>query len=514
MFKGIRRIYFVALALLLVVVLGIMGYFYQQFYLSDRFLPGVRVAGISIEGCSQTEAEELIEEFLNGAYATPVVFSAGDYIYSTILGDISQEVDLEQLLKEVKQKERKRGLISKLSNLKGKRHYDYAAPISYDQAHKETLVTTWNGILGQQAVDAKLDMDPAQGLVIVPEKPGQMVDVQATFEQLPQQWEALEPIKVPIVMADQRPEVVAKDLEYMGELSSFITWYRVAEVDRTHNLTQAAQAINSHVLRPGKEFSFNSTVGPRTLSTGFRDAPIIVGNTLEPGLGGGICQVSSTLYNACLLAGLEIVERHNHGLAVSYVPLGLDATVAYGIFDYRFRNNTDHPVYIRSLAGGGKLTVNIYGHMEYKQNIKTSHIVDEIIPFAYRDEIDLSLKPGESRVEHRGFTGYIVRSFRSYYDGAGKVIKSELLAKDRYKPFDEITYVGPPGPSDIEDTITPTPEETDIPEDIPPSVEENDIPEDIPPSVEETTDPVENGEDTENQDQQTEPEPIEEQPGQ
>lgn len=500
MFKGKASIYLPALAVLLIVVLVTTGYFYQQFYLSDRFLPGVKVAGISIEGCTQAEARPILEEFLKGAYVTPVVFSTGDYTYSTVLGDITHEVDVEQLLEEVKEKERKRDLVSKLKNLKGLRYYDYSAPISYDKDQEEGLFTTWNDILGQEAVDAKLDMDPAQGLIIVPEEPGQAVDVQATFKQLPQQWEALEPLRVPIIMAAQKPEVVAQDLEYMGELASYITWYRVAEVDRTHNLTQAAQAINGHILRPGKEFSFNSTVGPRTFDTGFRDAPVIVGNTLEPGLGGGICQVSSTLYNACLLAGLDIVERHNHGLAVSYVPLGLDATVAYGLLDYRFRNNTDHPLYIRSLAGGGKLTVNIYGHLEYKQNIKTSHVVDEIIPFAYRDEIDPRLKPGESRVDHKGFPGYIVRSFRSYYDEAGKVIKSELLAKDRYKPFDEITYVGPPGPSDIEDPSTPPAEETDTPGD-------------IPPDVEETTHPGEDEEDIENQDQ-TASEPIEDQPGQ
>jgi vancomycin resistance protein YoaR len=469
-------------------------------YLSDRFLPGVRVAGISIQGCTEAEAEELLEDFFDQAYNIPVIFSASDYSYSISMGDITQEVDVKHLLEEVKQKERERSLISKLKNLKGKHNYDYPALIDYEQDQKEDLSTIWNQVLGKEAIDAKLDMDPIQGLIVVPEETGKIVDVKATFEQLPQQWEGLEAVKVQIVMADQKPEVVAQDLEYMGELASYVTWYKVAEVNRTHNLTQAAQAINAYVLRPGKVFSFNNTVGPRTLSTGFRDAPVIVGNTLEPGMGGGICQVSSTLYNACLLAGLEIVERSNHGLAVSYVPLGMDATVAYGLIDYRFRNNTDYPVYIRSLAGGGKLMVNIYGHMQYKQNIKTSHVVDEIIPFVYRDEIDTKLKPGESRVNHKGFPGYVVRSFRTYYNEAGEVIKSELLAKDRYKPFDEITYVGPPDPQQSENT--PPADEPKDPEDDPD--ESND---------EENPDPPEEGEDTEKEDRETESKPIEDQPG-
>jgi len=91
-------------------------------------------------------------------------------------------------------------------------------------------------------------------------------------------------------------------------------------------------------------FSINNTVGERSVENGYLDAKIIVGDNFELGLGGGLCQVSSTLYNACLLAGLEIVERGNHNLAVAYVPLGLDATVAYGVQDFIFKNNTDYPL--------------------------------------------------------------------------------------------------------------------------------------------------------------------------
>ena len=124
---------------------------------------------------------------------------------------------------------------------------------------------------------------------------------------------------------------------------TYTTWYKVYEVDRTHNLTKAANIINGVMVKPGQVFTFNQTVGPRTGVTGYRDALIIVGDRFEPGTGGGICQVSSTLYNAVLLAGLEIVERYNHGLAVAYIPPGLDATVAYGLQDFRFRNNLTAP---------------------------------------------------------------------------------------------------------------------------------------------------------------------------
>ncbi len=466
MFKGKERVYLALLLTSIVILSGVGGYFYKQFFLSDKFLPGVKIAGIPVQGCSPAEAQQQLQLYLDEAYAIPVVFYADKYQYSTVMRDICKEVDAGQAVKGIFQQERERDILSKITNLSGSREYNYPVPVSYDSEVKQALLETWNGVLGQEAVDAGLDMDSSQGLVVIPEVSGQTVDMQATFKQLPNQWGGLEPVRAKISIIEQQPEVTAQDLEIMGELASYVTWYRVAEIDRTHNLTRAANSVNGHIVRPGKEFSFNKTVGPRTIATGFRDAPVIVGNTLEPGLGGGICQVSSTLYNACLLAGLDIVERHNHGLAVSYVPLGLDATVAYGASDFRFKNNTDYPVYIRALAGGGKLSVNIYGHLDYKKNIQTSHVVDEIIPFEYRDEIDPEMKTGESRVDHKGFPGYVVRSFRAYYDNAGKLISSEQLARDRYKPFDEITYVGPPGAVEIIDPVEPPADtETDIQED-------------------------------------------------
>ncbi len=475
MFNGKERVYLGCSIIVIAFLLGVGGYFYQQFYLSDKFLSGVKIIGIPVQGCSQEEAEQKLLRYLNDAYAIPIVFYADDYQYRTLMRDICKEVNAGQAVEKIFRQEHDRGIISKITNLNGSEEYNYTLPISYDGEVKESLLGMWNKILEQEAVDARLDMDSSQGLIVIPEVSGRTVDVEETFKQLPNQWGGLDSVKASIVITEQRPEVTGQDLEIMGELASYVTWYKVAEIDRTHNLTTAANSINGKMIKPGKEFSFNKTVGERTITTGFRQAPVIVGNTLEPGLGGGICQVSSTLYNASLLAGLEIIERHNHGLAVSYVPLGLDATVAYGISDFRFKNNTDYPIYIRSLAGGGKLTVNIYGHLEYKKNIKTSHVVDEVVPFTYRDEIDLKMKTGESRVDHKGFPGYIVRSFRTYYDNAGKLINSELLARDRYKPFDEITYVGPPGVEETIDPIDPPVEiETDLEEESPPETEDND----------------------------------------
>ncbi|HBQ86976.1 MAG TPA: hypothetical protein DD811_10950, partial [Syntrophomonas sp.] len=281
-------------------------------------------------------------------------------------------------------------------------------------------------------------------------------------------------LNIAIVLEERQPAVDEESLSNMGELAQFSTWYNAGEVDRSHNLAKAAAKINTSVVLPGQIFAFNRTVGQRLVETGYRDAMVIVNGKFEPGLGGGICQVSSTLYNTCLLAGLKIVERHNHALAVSYVPLGRDATVSYGVQDFRFQNNTASPVYIRSIAGGGKLSITIYGNLDYKQKIGVSHVVDKVINFTTVHKTDAALPPGTQKVDHKGIPGYVVRSFRTYYDDNGKAIKTEQLARDSYMPLNQTIFDGPaivqPPPAEepppVEPTPVPVPEP--LPEEVPP----------------------------------------------
>jgi putative cell wall-binding protein len=143
-------------------------------------------------------------------------------------------------------------------------------------------------------------------------------------------------------------------------IAQYSTNFDLSLVNRTENLRLAATALNGKLLAPGERFSFNQSVGERTSEAGYKDALIIEGDTFVPGLGGGICQVSSTLYNAVILAGLEIIERHPHTLPISYVPPGQDATVAYPMLDFKFRNSTDNYLLIRSSVEGNTLTFKLY----------------------------------------------------------------------------------------------------------------------------------------------------------
>lgn len=155
------------------------------------------------------------------------------------------------------------------------------------------------------------------------------------------------------------PEITAAHYALIDrEIGSFRTWIS-GSGGRVTNIILATASLNNCLLLPGEVFSFNKANGPRTAERGYRHAPVIVGGAVVPGLGGGVCQVSTTLYNAVLRAGLEVVERYPHSRPVGYVPPGMDATVADSL-DFKFRNSTDRPILIRSSNWGGSIDIRIW----------------------------------------------------------------------------------------------------------------------------------------------------------
>ncbi|MDR1067494.1 MAG: VanW family protein [Clostridiales bacterium] len=144
------------------------------------------------------------------------------------------------------------------------------------------------------------------------------------------------------------------------KLSEFTTEFKNAEKARAHNITMAAKAIDEKIVNPGETFSFNDSVGPTTKANGFMLGKIFSNGKNAKGYGGGVCQVSSTLFNAADAIGLEIVERHKHSKSVNYVEKGRDATVSHGVIDFKFANNKSYPVRIDSFANGESVTIALY----------------------------------------------------------------------------------------------------------------------------------------------------------
>ncbi|MGJ9458626.1 VanW family protein [Oceanobacillus sp. CF4.6] len=146
----------------------------------------------------------------------------------------------------------------------------------------------------------------------------------------------------------------------MKELGRYVTFYKQSNSERSHNIALAAEAINNTVVFPGETFSFNGVVGERTTERGYKQAPVIVKGELSEDIGGGICQVSSTLYNAVDLKGVQIVERYAHSRQVPYVPPGRDATVSWWGPDFVFKNLYNEPILIRAKSENGQMNVTVH----------------------------------------------------------------------------------------------------------------------------------------------------------
>ena len=200
-------------------------------------------------------------------------------------------------------------------------------------------------------------------LEIVAEKLGKQVDIDSLISSVSQlTLDKAETLPIPFKTIS--PTILQAELESLksaNRLSTYTTNFDPTQKGRTQNIVLAAKAIDCLVLKPGEEFSFNQTVGPRTAEAGYQAATIIEGNNFVPGLGGGVCQVSSTLYNAVRLASLNVTERSHHSLAVTYVPPGQDATVAYPILDFKFKNDSGSYLLIRSVIRNNTLNLSIYG---------------------------------------------------------------------------------------------------------------------------------------------------------
>ncbi len=313
------------------------------------------------------------------------------------------------------------------------------------------------------------------------------------------------------------PKVTLEMLEikfFKDTLGTFSTNYSTADLNRSLNVALAASKINNKVMQPGEVFSYNQTVGNRTASAGFKTAHVYVGNEVVDGIGGGICQVSSTLYNAVIYANLGIVSRTNHSMPVAYTPLGQDATVSWGTIDFKFKNTSNHPIKIEAIAEGGVCTVTIKGKIDEEFKVSVSNTITKVKPFETEYVEDETLPEGEEKVIKKGAQGYTVKTYRTVTKD-GKVVKTETLPASNYVPVAEVVARNTPEeepeeittdepldePLEEDNPLEETPEETVVdnlqevlPEEETPLVEtpeENPLPEEIKTQEPETVVPEE-----------------------
>lgn len=242
-----------------------------------------------------------------------------------------------------------------------------------------------------------------------------------------------------------KPEITINKIgteAFPNLLSTFTTKYDKTNTNRTTNLQLAINKINGVVLMPDEEFSYNKIVGERTISAGYKEAKIYSNGEVVDGLGGGICQISSTLYNTVLLANLEITERRNHQFVTSYLPAGRDATVVYGSQDFKFKNNRKYPVKIEASLNSGIAKISLYGVKEendYTVTFETRTV--SAIPYKTKYINDNTIEEGTEKVQQKGVNGLITETYK-VLSLNGVVVSKTLLSKDTYNAMQRVVLKG------------------------------------------------------------------------
>ena len=313
--------------------------------------------------------------------------------------------------------------------------------------------------LRQELREPSLDLaaDPT-GNTIISGQPGVDVDLtalQTLLERDGRTGAIKADVTAPKYTDEEYRALLFRDLLGRGKSS-----FDAGNVGRTTNVLLATEACNDVILLPGDIFSYNDTVGPRTYERGFKDAIVYVGTLAEAGVGGGICQVSSTIYYAVLRADLEIVERYAHSRTVTYVPLGEDATVAWGSKDFRFKNNTEFPIRVVTTHTGSSLTIELMGtQLVEGKEVKIDTNVLSHTPFEVIYETDASLAVGSTKVKSNGYSGYVTESYRVIYVN-GEEVSRTFENKSSYTRYNKVILQNPapvvnPEPVPVDPPVTP-----------------------------------------------------------
>ena len=322
-------------------------------------------------------------------------------------------------------------------------------PITFDTDAARELLGKRLRPLEDPPVDAQVvPSGDGRGFTVRPSSDGTLVEWPALLVSMTRV--ALEHGRryVPVPTTTVRPRLTtldAQELRERREIASFTTYFSPASLARVNNIQQVARLLDGYVIRPGETFSFNNVAGPRTRAAGFDEAPVIRDGVLTPGVGGGICQVSTTLFNAVFFAGLPVVERQPHSFYIDHYPVGRDATVSYGSVDFRFRNDSDTVLLLSVSTTSESVTVSLAAPTwDRSVSYETSSFHDLVEPRSTqgspRKLRDPTLPRGSTSVMEPGVSGRSVEVKRVVKDAGGVLFEDVFTSV--YAPKDYVVRVG------------------------------------------------------------------------
>lgn len=433
-----------AILIALVVVVPIAAALVKtlSFGACDRICNGVKISGVSVAGMSRAQARKIMRVWAVRRADRRITLTALNSRWVGSIADFGAHVKWKESVDQAMAVGRNGNIVNRMICVvtpKGCGKH-IRAKIVLDMNEIEKTIDKIAKAVSRPHRDAKIKVVDKH-LEVEQDSIGIKLDEDRAVKTISRALRS-DKMVVTLPVVTDKPDVKAQDARGIDTLlARFTTPFNPGKIDRTHNLTLAARSINGVILKPGRKFSYNDTVGPRVLGRGFRNAPIFVKGKLEPGVGGGICQVSTTLYNAVLLAGMHIIERYPHSRTVPYVGAGRDATVAYGLRDFKFENNNSSPVGILTSISRGNITVDIYGAVRDKKSVRIYTGPVRYSPAKPAETVtDSALPRGAHKVVDKGARGVRVTVYRkiSQPDGSDVI---EVVSNDRYPPQAKVIAV-------------------------------------------------------------------------
>lgn len=429
---------------------------------TERIYPGVFIDGVDVGGMTKAEAVEAVRsvnEAVSGSF--DIVVSVGNESWHVnndrvpIYRNIEEVVDKGWACGRGNTKSLPEGMatpfeqrVSQASKMRTTEPQTFATKQDYDHDALRTMTDSIVNYVNRDPVNSRVrsfDFN-TKTFTFDDDRPGARIDPDELYAQVAAELDAgVTHKELRIVPEKIIAEYTKTELMNRFGLISAYTTSTTNNNNRNTNIQLSAQAINGKTVLPGEIFSFNGTTGERTAAKGYRDAPAISGGQSRDEIGGGVCQTSSTLFNAVARADLEIIERNPHAWPSSYIEKGLDATVNWPGLDFKFRNNTDWPIFIVAGYNKRKVTVNIYG-MSLGSDVRID-LESELVRTIPQPEgtnyvINTELSPGESKKTVKGRKGYEVKTWKVWYQG-NREIKREVLFTTTYKAYQETIEYNP-----------------------------------------------------------------------
>ncbi|MDR0879738.1 MAG: VanW family protein [Clostridioides sp.] len=399
--KNRRVLFFVGIVV--VILLAIVLAFNKFFLYNGKIARNVTIEGVEISNMTKSDAYKAVSSKYT---LRDINLSYDGRDYKVKAGDIGLKYDIEGAVNDAYD------MTKKDTYLKNIKKYfavlfegdNLKFDTSFDEAKLSEKVSKIADGINVKMKNASISIDG--GINYKDSVTGREFDVAANKESIYKRISNKNAQVLPLKVNLKKPEITLDQVKQVNStLGSFSTDYGSSPDGRRYNVGLAARKASDIILMPGEEFSYNAYTGPSNRANGYKNAPVIVYGKIKQAPGGGVCQTSSTMYNAALFAGMQITEVNNHSQHSSYVPRGRDATVSDGGLNLRFKNPYDHPVFIKNYADGGTVSSVIYGNETDKK------------------KVSINVKYGSG----------VYSTYRNFVDDAGNVVKSEHIANSTYK---------------------------------------------------------------------------------